>query len=216
MTVEEQTTDLEEMEIGTRAEVGIGTNKRRKEEHWTIFGEEEQEQLAMLDGGINMIKMNEVGAIVDMAMRVDMVEEEVVDMVVGVEEVMVMEGLEETMLDMEETMMDTVKIIEAMAETTEDMVEMIKDMVDVAMMEDMGVAVEVTEETMGATAATLGVMEGTLEDLAMVVLDMVDKVHMGEAWVAPEVEEWVVQGVVAGQERERGVRKQWVQWVQRG
>ena len=212
MTVEEQTTDLEEMEIGTRAEVGIGTNKRRKEEHWTIFGEEEQEQLAMLDGGINMIKMNEVGAIVDMAMRVDMVEEEVVDMVVGVEEVMVMEGLEETMPDMEETMGDTVKIIEAMAETTEDMVEMIKDMVDVAMMEDMGVAVEVMEETMGATAATLGVMEGTLEDLAMVeakdLVDMVDKVHMGEAWVVPEVEEWEVQGVVvAGQARDQGVRK---------
>ena len=103
MTVEGRTTGTV-MEIGTK-EVGIGM-KKQKEEHWTIFGEEEQEQLAMLDGGINMIKMNEVGAIVDMAMRVDMVEEEVVDMVVGVEEVMVMEGLEETMPDMEETTTD--------------------------------------------------------------------------------------------------------------
>merc|ERR1719341_3183963 len=116
------------------------------------------------------------------------------------------------MKDTEETTGDTDQIIEAMAETTEDMVEMIKDMVDVAMMEDMGVAVEVMEETMGATAATLGVMEGTLEDLAMVeakdLVDMVDKVHMGEAWVVPEVEEWEVQGVVvAGQARDQGVRK---------
>ena len=222
MTVEGQTA-----EIGTKEE-GIGT-KRQKEEHWTTFGEEEQELLAILTGGINMTKRTtgeeRVADGEDMATRVDLEEVEVVDLVVEVEVAM------ETMGDTEETMRDTVRTTEVMAETTEGMVEMTEGLV--AMMEDMeaaiGVTQGVTEETVEdmeetvedmkeavvAMEETVEDMEETLEDLAMVV-DLEDKVHMGEAWVAPEVEEWVVQGEVAGVEREREVRKRRVQWVQRG
>ena len=222
MTVEGQTA-----EIGTKEE-GIGT-KRQKEEHWTTFGEEEQELLAILTGGINMTKRTTgVERVVDgedMATRVDLEEVEVVDLVVEVEVAM------ETMGDTEETMRDTVRTTEVMAETTEGMVEMTEGLV--AMMEDMEAAIGVTQgvteetvedmeetvvdmkETVVAMEETVEDMEETLEDLAMVV-DLEDKVHMGEAWVAPEVEEWVVQGEVAGVEREREVRKRRVQWVQRG
>ena len=222
MTVEGQTA-----EIGTKEE-GIGT-KRQKEEHWTTFGEEEQELLAILTGGINMTKRTTGEERVvdgeDMATRVDLEEVEVVDLVVEVEVAM------ETMGDTEETMRDTVRTTEVMAETTEGMVEMTEGLV--AMMEDMEAAIGVTqgvteetvedmeetvedmEEAVVAMEETVEDMEETLEDLAMVV-DLEDKVHMGEAWVAPEVEEWVVQGEVAGVEREREVRKRRVQWVQRG
>ena len=222
MTVEGQTA-----EIGTKEE-GIGT-KRQKEEHWTTFGEEEQELLAILTGGINMTKRTtgeeRVADGEDMATRVDLEEVEVVDLVVEVEVAM------ETMWDTEETMRDTVRTTEVMAETTEGMVEMTEGLV--VMMEDMEAAIGVTQgvteetvedmeetvvdmkETVVAMEETVEDMEETLEDLAMVV-DLEDKVHMGEAWVAPEVEEWVVQGEVAGVEREREVRKRRVQWVQRG
>merc|ERR1719507_2246910 len=88
--------------------------------------------------------------------------------------------------------------MEAMEET-EAMEEMVADM----------------EETIGAMEETMGAMEETV-GLAMVVVDLVDKVDMGEARVAPETEEWKVQRMVAGQGRGRGVRKQWVQWLQRG
>ena len=222
MTVEGQTA-----EIGTKEE-GIGT-KRQKEEHWTTFGEEEQELLAILTGGINMTERTteeeRVADGEDMATRVDLEEVEVVDLVVEVEVAM------ETMGDTEETMRDTVRTTEVMAETTEGMVEMTEGLV--AMMEDMEAAIGVTQgvteetvedmeetvvdmkETVVAMEETVEDMEETLEDLAMVV-DLEDKVHMGEAWVAPEVEEWVVQGEVAGVEREREVRKRRAQWVQRG
>ena len=229
MTVEGQTA-----EIGTKEE-GIGT-KRQKEEHWTTFGEEEQELLAILTGGINMTERTTREERVvdgeDMATRVDLEEVEVVDLVVEVEVAM------ETMGDTEETMRDTFKTTEVMAETTEGMVEMTEGLV--AMMEDMEAAIGVTqgvteetvedmeetvvdmketvvamEETVVAMEETVEDMEETLEDLAMVV-DLEDKAHMGEAWVAPEVEEWVVQGEVAGVEREQEVRKRRLQWVQRG
>ena len=218
MTVEGQITGTV-MEIGTK-EVGIGM-KKQKEERWTTFGEEEREQLVMLeDDGINMTKKireeEEGGVDVDIAMRVDIEEEEeVADMVaVGVEVVM------GTMEDMEETMMDTVKTTEAMVEMTEGMVETTEGLVEVAMMEVTEETVVDMEETMGVmeemVEETMGVMEEVVEDLAIVV-GLVDKVDMGEAWVAPEAEEWEVQGVeVAGQERGRGVRKRWVKWVQRG
>ena len=230
MTVEGQTTGTV-MEIGMK-EVGIGM-KKQKEEHWTIFGEEGREQLAMLDDGINMTKRiteeEVVGVDVDMAMMVDMEEEEAADMVVGVEVIMeTREDTEETMRDMVKTTEVMVKTTEVMVETTEGMVEMTEGSVEVAMMEDteeteaMEEMVADMEETMGAMEETMVAMEETVEamketvGLAMVVVDLVDKVDMGEARVAPETEEWEVQWVVAGQGRGRGVRKQWVQWLQRG
>ena len=226
MTVEGQTTGTV-MEIGMK-EVGIGM-KKQKEEHWTIFGEEGREQLAMLDDGINMTKRiteeEVVGVDVDMATMVDMEEEEAADMVVGVEVIMeTREDTEETMRDMVKTTEVMVKTTEVMVETTEGMVEMTEGSVEVAMMEDTEEteAMEEMEEMVADMEETMVAMEETVEamketvGLAMVVVDLVDKVDMGEARVAPETEEWEVQWVVAGQGRGRGVRKQWVQWLQRG
>merc|ERR1712037_130189 len=113
-----------------------------------------------------------------------------------------------------------VKTTEVMVETTEGMVEMTEGSVEVAMMEDteeteaMEEMVADMEETMAAMEETMEAMKETV-GLAMVV-DLVDKVDMWEARVAPETEEWEVQWMVAGQGRGRGVRKQWVQWLQRG
>ena len=164
MTVEGQTTGTV-MEIGMK-EVGIGM-KKQKEEHWTIFGEEGREQLAMLDDGINMTKRiteeEVVGVDVDMAMMVDMEEEEAADMVVGVEVIMeTREDTEETMRDMVKTTEVMVKTTEVMVETTEGMVEMTEGSVEVAMMEDteeteaMEEMVADMEETMGALEETMG------------------------------------------------------------
>jgi len=62
------------MENGTK-EVETGT-KRQREVPWIIFGEGEQEPLAMLDGGINMTKRRvAIGVDVDMAMIMAMMED---------------------------------------------------------------------------------------------------------------------------------------------
>ena len=206
------------MENGTK-EVETGT-KRQREVPWIIFGEGEQEPLAMLDGGINMTKRRvAIGVDVDMAMIMAMEEEEaeVVDMVEGVGVASVTVGMKVTMEDMEETTRDLVKTTVALAETTEDIVEMTEDLVEVAMMEDTE---EVTRGVMEEIMGVMEILEKVVEvmdilevTLAMVVamVHMVDKELREEAcWVALEVEVWAVQGVVAGRptrESDHGVRK---------